>query len=133
MPTNRYKRTRDDHSMERAEDYVELIDGLIREHGEARVVEMARKLAVTTVAVSNMVQRLQRDGYVTAERYRSVFLTEQGHQLAAATRARHDLVRDFLRAIGVPPTVAETDAEGIHHHVSQETLAAMRMFLDKAQ
>ena len=34
MSTNRYKRTRDDHSMESAEDYVELIDELITDFNQ---------------------------------------------------------------------------------------------------
>ncbi len=44
-------------------------------------------------------------------------------------RARHVTVVAFLAAIGVPPQVAEEDAEGIEHHVSDETLAAFERFL----
>jgi DtxR family manganese transport transcriptional regulator len=35
----------------------------------------------------------------------------------------------FLAAIGVPEAIAEADAEGIEHHVSDETLAAFERFL----
>jgi DtxR family manganese transport transcriptional regulator len=129
MSTNRFQRTREDHSRERAEDYVEMIDALIRETGEARAVDLAQRLCVSHVTVSKAVQRLQRDGLVTAQRYRSIFLTEKGAELAAASRARHDLVLAFLRALGVSEDVADVDAEGIEHHVSDETLAAMRQFL----
>ena len=31
---------------------------------------------------------------------------------------------DFLRSLGVPEDVAKTDAEGMEHHVSPQTLAA---------
>jgi crotonobetainyl-CoA:carnitine CoA-transferase CaiB-like acyl-CoA transferase len=44
-----------------------------------------------------------------------VFLTEEGEQLAARVKARHLLVVEVLRAIGVPPDAAEQDAEGIEH------------------
>ena len=44
--------------------------------------------------------------------------------MAEAARRRHQLVRDFLPAIGVSEATAEMDAEGIEHHVSRETLAA---------
>jgi DtxR family manganese transport transcriptional regulator len=129
MSTNRFQRTREDHSRERAEDYVEMIDTLIRENGEARAVELAQRLGVSHVTVSKMVQRLQREGLVTAQRYRSIFLTEKGAEIATASRARHDLVVEFLGALGVSHDVAAIDAEGIEHHVSDETLAAMRRFL----
>lgn len=129
MSANRFQRTREDHSRERAEDYVELIDALIRENGEARAVDLAQRLGVSHVTVSKAVQRLQREGLVTAQRYRSIFLTEKGAELAAASQARHELVLDFLRAIGVSEEVANVDAEGIEHHVSDETLEAMRRFL----
>ncbi|MBT3930232.1 MAG: transcriptional regulator MntR, partial [Rhodospirillaceae bacterium] len=44
--------------------------------------------------------------------------------LAAASRKRHQIVLNFLRAIGVSARNAELDAEGIEHYVSAETLAA---------
>ncbi|MGI9405173.1 MAG: manganese-binding transcriptional regulator MntR, partial [Hyphomicrobiaceae bacterium] len=112
-----------------AEDYVELIADLIEQHGEARVVDLAERLGVTNATVNNTIQRLQRDKLVTAERYRSIFLTDEGRQLAEESRKRHDLVRDFLVALGVEPETADADAEGIEHHVSQQTLRAFRRFL----
>lgn len=127
--TNRYKRTRDDHSREHAEDYVQIIDSLIQERGEARVVDIAQRMAVSNVAVSKAVQRLQRDGLVTSEPYRSIFLTNDGKQLADDARNRHALVQSFLEAIGVPSASADSDAEGIEHHISNDTLDAMERFL----
>ena len=127
---DRFQRTRDDHSRENAEDYVELIETLIQETGEARAVDLAERLGVSHVTVSKTVQRLQREGYVTTQPYRSIFLTEKGRAVAAESRARHDLVLRFLMALGVTADVAETDSEGIEHHVSQVTLQAMRRFLE---
>ncbi len=130
MPTNRFQRTRDDHRLERAEDYVELIDSLIQQVGEARAVDLADRLGISHVTVSKTVQRLQRDGYVTSQPYRSIFLTPKGTELAHAARVRHALVHGFLIALGVDEENAEADAEGIEHHVSAQTLDAMRQFLE---
>jgi DtxR family transcriptional regulator, manganese transport regulator len=127
--TNRYQRTRDDHSRENAEDYVELIETLIREKGEARAVDLAERLGISHVTVSKTIQRLQREGLVTSQPYRSIFLTEKGSDMAKESRERHVLVHTFLTALGVPNEVAEADAEGIEHHVSDSTLQAMRRFL----
>lgn len=122
-------RTRSDHAQELAQDYVELIADLIEHQGEARLVDLARRLGVTHVTVNRTIQRLQRAGYVTTEPYRAIFLTPDGERLARESRERHDLVVRFLVALGVPPAVAESDAEGIEHHVSRETLRAFRKYL----
>ena len=128
-----HRRTRQDHARELAEDYVELIDDLIDETGEARAVDIAARLGVTHVTVANTVNRLKRAGLVTSEPYRSIFLTEEGKGLAKAARERHTLVLDFLLALGVTPTEAELDAEGIEHHLGAGTLQAMKRFLARAR
>ncbi len=125
-----FRRVREAHQTEVAEDYVELIAELIEETGEARVVDLAGRLGVSNATVNNTIQRLQRDGLVTSKPYRAIFLTDEGQDMARAARDRHLLVRDFLIALGVSAETAEADAEGIEHHVSEATLAAFRAFLD---
>ena len=124
-----FRRVREAHQTEVAEDYVELIGDLIEQNGEARVVDLANRLGVTNATVNGTIQRLVRDGLVTSEPYRSIFLTAEGAKLAAATRERHEVVRDFLIALGIDAKTADADAEGIEHHVSKTTLAAFRKFL----
>jgi DtxR family transcriptional regulator, manganese transport regulator len=127
----RFQRTRKDHSQETAEDYVELIDHLIRERGEARLVDIAELLGVSSVTANQSVGRLQRDGLVSKEPYRSVFLTKTGQELADRGRHRHEIVIRFLCAIGVPTDQAHIDAEGIEHHVSAITLQRMSEFIQR--
>lgn len=123
------RQTREQHAQERAQDYVEAIADLIRERGEARAVDLARRLGVTHVTVIGTVERLQREGWVTTEPYRSIFLTEEGKCLAEKVKARHETVVAFLEALGISSSTARADAEGLEHHVSDETLAAFRNFL----
>ncbi|MFM1815730.1 MAG: DNA-binding transcriptional regulator of mntH [Pseudomonadota bacterium] len=127
----RFQRVRDAHQTEVAEDYVELIAELIVETGEARAVDLAARLGVSKATVNSTIQRLQRDGLVTSQPYRAIFLTERGRTVAQASKERHALVRDFLVALGVDPDTADADAEGMEHHVSPETLAKFRDFLDR--
>lgn len=129
---NSHRRTRMDHAVELAEDYVELIDDLIQRCGEARAVDIARHLGVTHVTVTKSISRLQDEGLVTSAPYRSIFLTDKGRQLARRARERHRLVLAFLLALGIPRPDAEADAEGIEHHISPKTLEAMRRFLKTA-
>lgn len=111
------------------EDYAELIADLHASGGEARPTDIARRLGVSHATAIKTIARLKREGLATARPYRGVFLTEAGETLAARVRARHRLVVDLLRAVGVPAEAAEQDAEGIEHHVSDLTLAAFSRFL----
>jgi len=124
-----HARTRRARATEIAEDYSEIIADLIAESGEARVVDIARRIGVTHVTVVRTVSRLQRDGLVTAKPYRAIFLTEAGEKLATKSRERHRTVVEFLLALGVPAAAAHADAEGIEHHVSSQTLAAFERFV----
>jgi DtxR family manganese transport transcriptional regulator len=126
------RQTRREHATETAEDYAEAIAELSATVGEARAVDLARRLGVSHVTVIRTIARLQRDGYVRTQPYRSIFLTDKGTRLAEASRRRHDIVVEFLRSLGVPEAIAQTDAEGIEHHVSPETLAAFRLYVSSA-
>jgi DtxR family manganese transport transcriptional regulator len=123
-PRTSLQRTRAEHAQETAQDYAEMIAELIATTGEARVTDLARCLGVTHVTVNRTIQRLQRGGLVTARPYRSIFLTESGRKLSVESRRRHEIVGAFLKSLGVPEGIAQADAEGMEHHVSQETLDA---------
>ncbi|MDE0334091.1 MAG: manganese-binding transcriptional regulator MntR [Defluviicoccus sp.] len=119
-----HRQTRLARQTEIAEDYVELIADLIDSTGEARSADISRRLGVTHASVTKMVARLQQSGLVTTQPYRAIFLTDEGRRIAEESRRRHQIVVAFLQAIGVSEDVARADAEGIEHHVSEETLAA---------
>jgi DtxR family manganese transport transcriptional regulator len=123
------RQTRRKHALETAEDYVEAIAELTDTIGEARAVDLARRLGVSHVTVIRTVARLQRDGYTSSQPYRAIFLTARGARLAKQSRERHALVVEFLRSLGIPEAVVQEDAEGIEHHVSAKTLDAFRRHL----
>jgi DtxR family manganese transport transcriptional regulator len=125
----RLRRTRKENARETAEDYVEMIAELIAAKGEARVTDLARRLGVTHVTVNRTVQRLRRARLVTALPYRAIFLTAAGRKLSRLSRRRHEIVTAFLRSLGVPAEIADTDAEGMEHHVSKQSLAAFAKHL----
>ncbi len=125
-----HRKARIARAEELAEDYVEVIDELIAAMGEARVVDVAERLGVTHVTVTRTVARLQKQGLVRSERYRSIFLSESGKRLALRVRRRHALVVSFLTALGVDDETARIDAEGIEHHVSERTLRAFKKFCE---
>jgi DtxR family transcriptional regulator, manganese transport regulator len=126
-----FHRSRRDRAVETAQDYVESIADLTQSQGEARVVDLARRLGVTHVTVNRTLARLQKNGFVNTKPYRAIFLTDAGRKLAEECKRRHETVVTFLRSLGVSEKAAEMDAEGIEHHVSPETLAAFERRLKK--
>ena len=126
-----FRQTRSNRRTELLEDYVELIADLIDHDGEARQVDIAQRLGVAQPTVAKMRKRLAAEGLIQQRRYRGVFLTEEGKELARVSRERHQVVESFLCALGISPETARIDAEGIEHHVSAETLEAFRAFLKR--
>jgi len=129
--SDRHRRTRSDHAQETAEDYVEAIDELQGAQGKCRVVDLARRFDVSHVTVTKVIARLKREGLVTSEPYGPLELTAAGRQLAAKSRRQHEIVYEFLRAIGVSEQVAAIDTEGIEHHVSRQTLECFRKLTEQ--
>lgn len=125
----RFERARAARSAAMFEDYVELIDDLIRTTGEARATDIAKRLGVSHPTVIKTIGRLKRESLAESRPYRGVFLTQAGADLAEKVRGRHHLVVEFLLAVGVPADAAEGDAEGLEHHVSDATLKAFAKFL----
>lgn len=125
----RFNQARTAQSLALLEDYTEMIDDLIAEHGEARITDIAHRMGVTHPTATKAVARLKREGLANSRPYRGVFLTEAGTAMAARVRRRHRIVIDVLERIGVPAEAAALDAEGIEHHVSEVTLAAFERFL----
>lgn len=131
LMANVHQRIRSDHATEMAQDYVEAISDFLASKSECRANDLVQFFNVTPATVSNTVGRLVRDGYVTTEPYRPLQLTAKGKKLAAKCRERHQIVEAFLLAMGVTAATATADSEGIEHHVSNETLAAMKRILSE--
>ena len=129
VQARRFGRARSARSAATLEDYTELIADLIAANGEARTVDIARRLGVAHPTATKTIARLKREGLATARPYRGVFLTEMGQAMAEKARQRHRLVVDLLLAVGAPQEAAEADAEGIEHYVSDATLRAFEDFL----
>jgi DtxR family transcriptional regulator, manganese transport regulator len=126
-----FRKTREAHLTEVAEDYVELIGDLIAAEGEARLTDIAERLGVSQATASKVIARLRRDGLVENKRYRAIFLTDRGKAIADASRERHRIVFEFLIALGLDEAVAHADSEGIEHHVSEVTLGKLGELTDR--
>jgi DtxR family manganese transport transcriptional regulator len=126
-----FKKVRDAHRTENTEDYLEIIADLLNTKGEARIVDIASKLDIAQATANKTIQRLQSQGFIKKEPYRSIFLTLKGQEVASVSKKRHIIVLTFLKNLGLDARTAEADAEGIEHHVSDKTLKKMEQFNKK--
>ena len=126
-----FKKVRDAHKTENTEDYLEIIADLLNSKGEARIVDIANHLGIAQATANKTIRRLQYQGYIKKEPYRSIFLTLKGQELASISKKKHIIVLTFLKKLGLDSKTAEADAEGIEHHVSDKTLKKMEIFNKK--
>ena len=80
--------------------------------------------------MTQTLNRLKDAELVESEPYGPISLTRSGRRIAKKAKERHELVLAFLLKIGVSEKVAIVDAEGIEHHVSDQTLSCFKNFLD---
>ncbi len=123
-----FKKVRNAHKTENTEDYLELIAELLNLRGEARIVDIASYLGIAQATANKTIKRLQKQGYIKREPYRSIFLTVKGQKIASISKKRHNTVFNFLLNLGIDRKTAEADSEGIEHHVSDKTLKKMERF-----
>src|SRR5215212_4028489 len=115
---------------DRMEDYLEVIYELIRQKGYATAVDISESLNVSAPSVTKMLKRLDESKYLRYERYRGISLTQEGIAMAESIHEKHSLLVEFLKMIGVDENVANTDAEGIEHHLHSETLKKLQVFIN---
>ena len=130
LPRLREARTQPLSDMSSVEDYMEVIYELIEEKGYARSVDISRYLGVKSPSVTSMLQRLDRMRLVDYEKYRGIRLTAKGERLAKSVKERHLVITRFLQILGVTEDIANSDAEGIEHHVHRTTIDRISRFVD---
>ncbi|RLI85973.1 MAG: metal-dependent transcriptional regulator [Archaeoglobales archaeon] len=113
----------------RAEDYLEAIYELCKNRGFARVKEIAVYLNVRPATVSEMLEKLSREGYVIYRKRLFVALTEKGKEVAMDVRERRETLVKFLTALGIPKDIAERDACTIEHILHPETVKQLKNFV----
>ena len=114
----------------REEGYIETIYNLIQTHGYARVADISETLNVKPPSVTNMLQKLDKQKFVTYTKYRGVILTSKGKSLAKALERRHKALRGFLIMIGVSEETADRDACEIEHRIDRETVRKLAAFVE---
>ena len=83
------------------EEYLEAVYDLTLEGGTARTNEIAERMRVSPASVTEMVQRLSVEGFLSYERYKGARLTKKGKVDAPAGWLRY-LVKVGLVELTTP-------------------------------
>lgn len=117
-------------SSARMEDYLEVIDELVRQKGYATTLDISRYMEVSAPSVTKMLRRLDDAGFLEYEKYRGINLTAKGSGIAASIRQRHGTLLEFLDILGITGPAADQDVEGIEHHLNPETVVQLKKFVN---
>ena len=115
---------------ESAEMYLETIYVLTSELGNVRSIDVAEHMGYSKPSVSRAVGILKKSGLLLMEKDGSLTLTDDGRNMAKKIFERHTTLTEFLKRIGVSEETASDDACKIEHVISDETISAMKNFID---
>ena len=118
---------------ERIEDYLEAIQLIINKKGYARGKDVAQLLDISPSSVTEMFQKLSKNGYINYEKYSGVTLTEKGKTIAIKTQRTHDTIERFLLILGLDKKIAKEDACRIEHVLNPETIERLTKFVEFVQ
>lgn len=87
---------------------------------------VARAMQLSAPTVHEMIGRLERDGYITRAKDRTISFTESGVAHAEAVVRRHRLIERFLTdVLGIPWDEVHEEAERLEHAMSPVLEARM--------
>lgn len=116
------------------ENYLEAVFELSAAGGGARVSDIAARMDVSKASVNNAMNVLHERGLVINEKYREIYLTDEGRRLAQLTSQKHHILLSLLRdVIGIDENQADQDACAIEHVISDASIEKILAYLEKQE
>ncbi len=113
------------------EDYLTAIFRNLDDAGEIKPNLLAEKLEISNAAVTDMLRKLSRDGFVDYKKYKSIKLTNDGESYAKNMLRRHRIWEVFLhQTLGMSWDKVHEEAEKLEHSSSDELINLLEEFLD---
>ena len=113
------------------EDYLSVIYKSADSNGEIKANQIAESLNISAAAVTDMLRKLSKDGYVNYKRYKGTKLTKSGEDYARSMVRRHRIWELFLHQIvGLPWDKVHNEAHNLEHSASDELINKMEEMLD---
>jgi DtxR family Mn-dependent transcriptional regulator len=113
------------------ENYLGVIYKKADSNGVIKANQIADKLNISGAAVTDMLRKLSKEGYVDYKRYKGIKLTKSGEEYARKMVRRHRIWEVFLHQIvGLPWDKVHSEAENLEHSSSDELIDRLEEMLD---
>lgn len=112
------------------EDYAELVYDIQKEKKRVHNNDIASALNINPASVTEIFQKLSKEGYVNYEKYSGATLTEKGEIVARETKKKHDTLKEFLLLLGIDKKTAEDDACEMEHILHPSTMDMIVKFVE---
>ena len=117
------------HIQESGEMYLETIHVLSKKNGSVRAIDISEYMGYSKPSVSRAMSILKGADYIEVDEHGYITLTATGLEIANKMYERHTLLTEFLVSLGVDKEIAADDACKIEHHISDETLEALKRWI----
>jgi DtxR family Mn-dependent transcriptional regulator len=115
------------HATPAEEEYLETLFWLFEAGLPLTGANVARAMRLSAPTVSEMLGRLERDGYISRDSDRAVEFTDAGREHAEYTVSRHRMIERFLTdVVGIPWDEVHEEAEKLEHAMTPRFEAYVR-------
>ncbi len=116
------------------EEYLQILFWLQEAGLPMTGANIVRAMQLSAPTVHEMVQRLERDGYITRDADRTIAFTPSGAEQAEEIVRRHRLIERFLTdVLGIPWDEVHEEAERLEHAMSPVLEERMRAAIGDAK
>ena len=116
---------------ESGEMYLETIYVLSQERNIVRSIDVVEHMGYSKPSVSRAMGLLKQGEFITVDKSGYITLTETGREVAEKIFARHTLLTNLLKSLGVDEETAAEDACKMEHVISDTTFDAIKKHLEK--
>ena len=110
--------------------YLETIYVLLSEKGTVRAIDVGEHMGYSKPSVSRAMGILKKEALINIDGNGHITLTEKGLATAKSIYERHTIISLLLRSMGVDDDVAAQDACRIEHCISEQTLEAIKKYIE---
>ena len=106
---------------ENVEEYLETIYKKSLKDNMAKTTEISKDLGIAPGSVTQMLKKLEEEGYVDYYQYKGVKLTDKGYKIARSIVRKHRLLESFLyNTLGIDMEDLHEQACAMEHSLSDE-------------
>ncbi|RAP52108.1 MAG: DtxR family iron (metal) dependent repressor [Methanosphaera sp. SHI613] len=116
---------------ENVEEYLETIYKKSLTDSMAKTTEISKDLGIAPGSVTQMLKKLESEGYVTYYQYKGVKLTDKGYKIARSIVRKHRILETFLyETLNINIEDLHEQACAMEHSLSDEAERKLCQLLD---